>query len=181
MKSDYDSTSTKALKPPIEVKHSQVQFAIFGYQNRKSAISVKSDNAPLELLGSYPLEEIEASPQSKVEFLWELIDFSSKPIHWAISLPFRSESEGRGSEQLVLVWQGMATNSDKVNIKKIFDRNAVDIAESTIGEDHWRAVISVSPVIAECWRAEHNNRRLRAILWACAAIIVALVVSMIRV
>jgi hypothetical protein len=159
---------------PVELRHSDVKFAIFGYQNRRSVVSVKSEDAPLELLGFYPLEAIEISTQGRLKFLWELLDLSSVPVHWIMSLPFRTETASTGSNQLVLVWQGLATRKDKLAIKKTLDRNAIDIAEGAMLADYWGTAISVSPVIAECRRAENKNRRVAVMMWICAAILIVL-------
>jgi hypothetical protein len=167
-------------KLPLELRHSGVKFAIFGYQNRRREVSVKSEDAPLELLGFYPLEAIEVSTQGRLKFLWELLDLSSVPVHWIMSLPFRTKPESPGSDQLVLIWQGLATRNDKLAIKKTLDRNAINIAEGTMLADYWGTAISVSPVIAECRRAENKNRRVGVTLWICAAILIVLWLTLTR-
>ena len=160
---DIPRNRRRSAREPLEFKYSDVKFAIFGYQNRKSAIVIKSDDAPLHLLGAYPIEAIEVSSQSCFEFFWNLIDFSGRSVHWIMSLPFGATPKNPGFQRLVLVWQGLATGDDKLEIKKILDRNAVDIAEAAMSEDYWRSVISASPVIAACWRAQNKNRRVRVI------------------
>jgi hypothetical protein len=178
MSADKLSPSERAsTKAPLELENSGVDFAIFGHRDHKSVIAVKSGDAPLELLGSYPLEAIETSPLTTMGFLLGLLDVSTKPVHWIMSSPFSVALEKSQSDRLVLVWQGLATANDKLLIKKVLDRNALDIDEAAKSDDHWRCVMSASPVIAQCERAQVKNKRLRILLWMCAVIIVLVALS----
>ena len=168
-----------STKAPLEVKHSDVKFAVFGSQDQRHVISLKSEDAPLELLGFYPLEAIEISSKGRLMFLWELIDFSSKPVHWVMSLEFRLP-DSSVPDRLVLLWQGLATKDDKLAIKKVLDRHALDVAEATMRGDYWSSVISISSVIAECRRAEYKNKRVRTILWACATVLIIVGFALVR-
>jgi hypothetical protein len=166
-------------KAPLEVKASGIRFAIFGYVDGKNAIVMRSDTASVELLGAYPLEAVDMSPHTRWGFLRDLIDVSQEPIQWMMSLPFLVPPRGPDSEQLVLVWQGLATGEDMLRIKRTLDRNALSIAEAVNAGDYWRGVIALSPIIAECGRANHRNRLWRAAI-VVSAVLVALAASYLR-
>jgi hypothetical protein len=178
---DLDPNSASpvtTMRPPLEFTHSEIKFAVFGHQNRRSAVFAKSADAPLELLGSYPLEAPEISSSGWLQSLWDLIDFFARPVQSIISSPFPVTTENSGSGRVILVWQGLATSDSKLSIKKIFDRNAIDITDAATRADYWHTAISIAPVIAECRRADQRNKRIRAIIWIGAAIILVLLLSL---
>ena len=170
-----DTAPVSKIKGPLEFSSSQIKFALFGYKDRKRTIFAKTSDTPFELLGYYPIE-LTKSSGSSLGFFWQLLDLFEKPIQSIMSLPFRREADTQDVERLVLLWQGLASKGDKLVIKEVFDRNAIDIAEAATVEDHWRSAISISPVIAECRRADIRNMRIRVSLWGCIAVLAVLIV-----
>jgi hypothetical protein len=124
----------------FEVEYSKTKFILFGDINNHNTIYIKSGNASLELLGAYPLEAIEISVSSWISFVIQLCtDLLQGSHHWAISFAFPSPENDEAVTRLVLVWEGIASNSDVSRVKAALDRNAIDISASVLRADFSRA------------------------------------------
>jgi hypothetical protein len=77
--------------------------------------------------------------------------------------------------KLILVWQGLAKPADRIRIKGLFDRSAIDLGAAVRRGAHARSIIAVAPIIAQCRLAHKKNRIVRGmLLFVMAALLISL-------
>jgi hypothetical protein len=158
---------------PLEVEFAGTNFAVLGDVDRKNTIYVKSKMASLELLGSYPIENIDTSVSKKTSHLSDLLlNLFTKQFNWVASLPMAQTTGSPGSGRLFLGWEGFSTTADKKKVKQALDQSAMDISSAALRGDFWRTVLAVSPVILQCQLAHQKARRIQ--VFACLVFLLIL-------
>jgi hypothetical protein len=151
---------------PVEIECSQTKFAVFGELSRRNTVYIKSRNASIELLGSYPKESIETSGRNWILFIIDIIaDLLGSCKQWVSSISFPTSKEDLATSRLVLVWEGVASKSDISRVKESLDRNAIDVSTAVNRGDISQAIISLAPVVAECGRINNRNKKIQIVIW----------------
>src|ERR1043166_5530201 len=135
-KSDVAEISGESKSLPLDSGLSYTNFAVFGDVDRQNTIYIRSGAAPLELLGKYPLENIEISPGGRFEYFLNLLtNFSGKSFSWVMSLPVKAAVSESVAGRLVFVWEGLSNHEARSHVKTVLDRNAVDIKTAALRGD----------------------------------------------
>ena len=156
---------------------SETAFALFGESDRKNVVHIKSQNAPIELIGAFPFEARDISPGGRITYVSDLtLGLLGLPYHWATSIPIETSLESGVKGRLVLVWEGLAQDKDRYKVKTVLDRSAMDISSAIVNSDLSRLVMSASVVIAECRRAHKRNRLIQVLVWFGLALLATAVI-----